>query len=178
MRHAQHQCHVTHVAVIKGCQQGRKDGVVHWVATCITNCTTATLGTKSLVTLDIVGKVSKVSPQQATKVQRRGGRGIALLFFHLSARLGWWSTPLAGRFTPWETRYPLYRRLGGPQGRSGRVRKISPPPGFVCRTIQPIESRYTDCDITGHQVLNFNIIWNVGTVDCHILLGSIPVSYA
>jgi hypothetical protein len=25
-----------------------------------------------------------------------------------------------------QTRYPLYRRLGGPQGRSGRVRKISP----------------------------------------------------
>jgi hypothetical protein len=26
---------------------------------------------------------------------------------------------------PGKTRYPLYRRLGGPQGRSGRVRKIS-----------------------------------------------------
>jgi hypothetical protein len=31
---------------------------------------------------------------------------------------------------PGKTRYPLYRRLGGPQGRSGQVRKISPPPGF------------------------------------------------
>ena len=29
------------------------------------------------------------------------------------------------------TRYPLYRRLGRPQGRSGRVRKISPPPGLI-----------------------------------------------
>ena len=28
---------------------------------------------------------------------------------------------------PGKTRYPLYRRLGRPQGRSGRVRKISPP---------------------------------------------------
>jgi len=28
---------------------------------------------------------------------------------------------------PGKTRYPLYRRLGGPQGRSGRVRKILPP---------------------------------------------------
>ena len=28
-----------------------------------------------------------------------------------------------------ETRYPFCRRLGGPQGRSGRVRKISPPTG-------------------------------------------------
>ena len=27
-----------------------------------------------------------------------------------------------------ENRYPLHRRLGGPQGRSGRLRKISPPP--------------------------------------------------
>jgi hypothetical protein len=31
---------------------------------------------------------------------------------------------------PGKTRYPLYRRLGGPKGRSGQVRKISPPPGF------------------------------------------------
>ena len=29
-----------------------------------------------------------------------------------------------------KTRYPLYRRLGGPQGRSGRVRKISSPTGI------------------------------------------------
>jgi hypothetical protein len=36
-----------------------------------------------------------------------------------------------GRFTPGkETRYQFYRRLGGPQGRSGRMRKISPQPGF------------------------------------------------
>ena len=27
---------------------------------------------------------------------------------------------------PGKTRYPLYRRLGGTQGRSGQVRKISP----------------------------------------------------
>ena len=43
-----------------------------------------------------------------------------------------------------KTRYPLYRRLGGPQGRSGQVRKISPPPGFDPRTVQPVASRYTD----------------------------------
>ena len=35
---------------------------------------------------------------------------------------------------PGKTRYPLYRRLGGPQGRCGQVRKISPPPGFDPRT--------------------------------------------
>ena len=43
-----------------------------------------------------------------------------------------------------KTRYPLYRRLGGPQGRSGQVRKISPPPGFDPRTVQPVASRYID----------------------------------
>jgi len=45
---------------------------------------------------------------------------------------------------PGKTRYPLYRRLGEPQGRSGQVRKISPPPGFDPRTVQPVVSRYTD----------------------------------
>jgi Rad3-related DNA helicase len=39
---------------------------------------------------------------------------------------------------PGETQYPLYRRLGGPQGRTGRVQKISPPPGFDPRTVQPV----------------------------------------
>jgi len=46
---------------------------------------------------------------------------------------------------PGKTRYPLYRSLGGPQGRSEQVRKISPPPpGFDPRTVQPVACRYTD----------------------------------
>jgi len=45
---------------------------------------------------------------------------------------------------PGKTRYALYRRLGGPQGRSGRVGIISPPPGFYPRTVHPIASRYTE----------------------------------
>ena len=45
--------------------------------------------------------------------------------------VGGWSMPCPGRFTPGnETRYPFYRRLGRLQVRSGRVRKISPQPGF------------------------------------------------
>ena len=36
---------------------------------------------------------------------------------------------------PGKTRYPLYRRLGGPQDRSGRVRKISSPLRFDPRTV-------------------------------------------
>ena len=42
-----------------------------------------------------------------------------------------------------KTRYPLFRRLGAPQGRSGRVRKISTP-GFDPQPVQPVASRYTD----------------------------------
>ena len=45
---------------------------------------------------------------------------------------------------PGKTRYPLYRRLGRPQDRSGQVRKISPPPGIDPRTVQPVGSRNTD----------------------------------
>ena len=52
---------------------------------------------------------------------------------------------------PGKTRYPLYRRLGGSQGQSGRVRKISPPKGFDPRTVQPVASRYTDWAIPVHQ---------------------------
>jgi hypothetical protein len=51
---------------------------------------------------------------------------------------------------PGKTRYPLYRRLGGPQGQSGRVQKTSPPSGFDSRTVQPVASRYTDWAIPAH----------------------------
>jgi len=54
---------------------------------------------------------------------------------------------------PGKTRYPLYRRLGGPQGRSGQVRKIWSPPGFDPRTVQPVASRYTDYVIPAHQLV-------------------------
>jgi hypothetical protein len=51
-----------------------------------------------------------------------------------------WSTPPPGR----STRYTLCGRLGGPQRRSGQVRKISPPPGFDPRAVQPVAGRNTD----------------------------------
>ena len=67
------------------------------------------------------------------------------------------------------TRYPLHRRLDGPQGRSGRVRKISSPLGFDPRTVKPIASRYTDSAIpaqhylkgTMNNVINFPYIRNI-----------------
>ena len=51
-----------------------------------------------------------------------------------------WSAPRPGRCTPGKTRYPLYRRLDGFQGRSGRVRNISPSPGFDPRVTHPVPS--------------------------------------
>ena len=75
----------------------------------------------------------------------RGSRGIALLFLDHGTSRGEGSASRPGRSLPsGKTRYPFYRRLGGPQVRSVQVRKISPPPRFDPRTVQPVASRYTD----------------------------------
>jgi len=54
---------------------------------------------------------------------------------------GGWSTPRPGRFTRGKDPVLI---VGRPQDRSGQVRKISPPPGFDPRTVQPVAIRYTD----------------------------------
>jgi hypothetical protein len=55
------------------------------------------------------------------------------------------STSSPGRITTGkQTPYPLYRRLGGLQGRSGRVQKMSHQLGFDPQTVQPVASRNTD----------------------------------
>jgi len=64
-------------------------------------------------------------------------------------------------------RYPFYRRLGGRQGRSGRVRKISRSPGFHPRIVQLVPSSYTDCAIPAHlpfhKIATFCfVVWLVG----------------
>jgi hypothetical protein len=81
-----------------------------------------------------------------SRTAHRRSRGIALLFHDHSTRRGW-GVSITPRplFTPGKGPVPIDRRLGGPQGRSGQVRKISPPPGFDPRTVRPIASRYTDC---------------------------------
>jgi hypothetical protein len=38
--------------------------------------------------------------------------------------------------------------VGGPRGQSRRMRKILPSPGFEPRTVQPIDSTYTDYAIS------------------------------
>ena len=62
---------------------------------------------------------------------------------------------------PGKTRYPLYRRLGGPHSRSRRVRKISPPPGFDPRTVKPVASRCTDWAIPAHIQVLTELICNM-----------------
>jgi hypothetical protein len=88
--------------------------------------------------------------EQAKKVQR-GNRDKPYSFFNLGMRWGEWSTPRPGRFTPVkDTRYPLYRQLGGLYGQNERVRENPPPSGFDARTVQPVACRYTDCAMTDH----------------------------
>ena len=49
---------------------------------------------------------------------------------------GEWSAARPGRtLSPGKTRYPFYRRLGGPQGRSGRTENLVPT-GIRSRTVQ------------------------------------------
>ena len=68
---------------------------------------------------------------------------------------------------PGKTRYPLYRRLGGPQGRSGQVQKISLPPGFDPWTVQPVVSRYTEYAMWSTLFLRGNDISKTGSASFH-----------
>ena len=81
---------------------------------------------------------AKSSPQNRQWRPRRVVGVYMCSFFHLDDRWVWVvnATPLS--LTPRkENRRPLYRRRGGPQGRSGRVRKISPAPWSDLRTASP-----------------------------------------
>ena len=76
------------------------------------------------------------------RTAHRGSRGIALLFHdqrYKKGVRGQRHAP-AALYPPGKTRYLLYRRLGGPQGRSGQVRKISPPTG-IRSTDRPARSQ-------------------------------------
>jgi hypothetical protein len=64
---------------------------------------------------------------------------------------------------PGMTWYPLYKRLGGPQGRSGRLQKISPPPGFDPRTVHPVASCYTNYTIQAHSNITVIILIPITT---------------
>ena len=94
------------------------------------------------------GKVHPITCHEGT-VSRE--RYISTLSLTSALDEGGWLTPRPGRFTPGkETRHTVYRRLGWPQGRSGRARKISFPPGFDPRTVQAVASYSTDYALPAH----------------------------
>jgi len=62
--------------------------------------------------------------------------------------------------SPGKTQYSLYRRLGGPQGRSGMVQKTLPPRGSGPEFYQPVASLYTDCAIPVHVLHRLELIWS------------------
>jgi len=97
----------------------------------------------------------KVHPRTDHEDAGRGGGQIC------SSTLAWTSTLVGGgvgsgqrhastALPQGKTRYPLYRRLGGSQGGSRMVRKISPSPAFDPLTVQPVASRYTDWAMPAH----------------------------
>ena len=78
-------------------------------------------------------------------------------------------------------------KLGVPQGRSGRVRKISPGPECDPRTVQPVSSRYIDCAVRVHLArVEERIIWPppgtellfLGYVACSEVSPALCVSWA
>ena len=98
----------------------------------------------------------KFTPQ-ATKAQRgRRGRAILSLSSALDGVGDQRHAPAA--LPSGKTWYPLYRRLGGPQDRSEQVWKISTPPGFDPRTVQPVARRYTDYAIPAHEYVGYSSI--------------------
>jgi len=71
-------------------------------------------------------------------------RGIAVLFHDSGTRRGEWSAARPGRSLPTgKTRYPFYRRLGGPQGQSGREVNLVPT-GIRSLTVQAVVNRYSN----------------------------------
>ena len=68
--------------------------------------------------------------------------------------VGEWSAARSGRTLPQgKTRYPLYRMLGGPQGRSGRA-EILAPPGFDPQTVQPVAQSLYRLSYPAHRMPN------------------------
>ena len=69
---------------------------------------------------------------------------------------GEWSAARLGRtFPPGKTMYPFYRRLGGPQGRSGKEENLVPT-GIRSRTVHLVVSIPTELP-RPHPMMVFHI---------------------
>ena len=74
--------------------------------------------------LNIKGNFHPITDHEGPEVEQRDSSTLSLTSA-LDRMGGQRHAPAA--LPPGKTRYPLYSGLGGPQGRSGRVQKISPP---------------------------------------------------
>jgi len=73
------------------------------------------------------------------------GWGEVWLYSSVTAALEggeWWAARCGRTLPPRKARYPFYRRLGGPQGRSGRAEKSRPHRDSI--PVQSVVTRYTD----------------------------------
>ena len=87
-----------------------------------------------------------------SSVAQKVGRGIALLFQDRGTRRGESSAARPGRtLPPGKTRYPLYRRMGGLQGRSGRAENLVPS-AIRFRTIQPVAQSLYRLSYPAHNI--------------------------
>ena len=84
-----------------------------------------------------------------------------------------------------KTQYPLYRRLGDPPSRSGRVRKFSTLLGFDPRTVKPVASRYTDRAIPAPIYIYIYIciytyirVYNIYALCCCIFFNISAIKYS
>jgi len=94
---------------------------------------------------DFIQKNDKVHPRTRHIGPEGEQRYSSTLSLTSALDAGGWSTPRPSRFTPAkESRYQLYRRLGGLQGWFGPVRQITPPPGLYLWTVQAVASRCSD----------------------------------
>ena len=102
----------------------------------------------------------EVHPRTGHEGSWREQRYSSTLSLTSALERGGWSTQPLGLFTLGkEAQCPLCRKLGGPQNRSGWVRKITPPLGFDSRTVQPVASRYTDYAIPTLYCLHSKTYW-------------------
>ena len=82
-----------------------------------------TLSSESRAPLRV--KKGQVRPRRGHKSPEGVQKYSSTLFLTSALDGGGWLAPRSDRFNPGKkTRYPLYRRLCGPQGRSERVRNI------------------------------------------------------
>jgi len=92
-------------------------------------------------------------------VAQREGRGVALLFLTATLEGGEWSVARPGRTLPLgKTRYPLYRRLGGPEDRYGRAENIAPT-RIRSRTFQPLAQSLYQLSYPAHDAVMYPVIF-------------------